>query len=290
MQALRRLSVGCIAFGLALGFSPAARSAPHEASASLVVGQKSACLAEHESAQLFSQAGRLRDAREVLHACARQSCPEFVRADCMQWLEGINDRIPSVVLVVHSPRGDEIDVRVSVDGQVVTGHLEGKAMDLNPGEHLFRFEHPSFAPVEQSLLVIEGEKNRRVLVTLREQGQRLNARPFVPPLVYGLTAITTLALSSSIYFGISAIRERQSLTRSCAPFCSQADVDAVRTKLIVADASLAVALISGGAAVWAVLSRGSISSEQAKPGAGELFGVGLVPNPAGGRLVVRGAF
>ena len=289
MQAVHRLSVGWIAFGLALGFSPAALSAPREASASLVVGQKSACLAQHESAQLFSQAGRLRDAREALHACARQSCPEFVRVDCMQWLEAINDRIPSVVLVVRSPRGDEIDVRVSVDGEVLTGRLEGKALDLNPGEHQFRFEHPSYASVEQNLLVFEGEKNRRVLVTLRDQGQG-HARPFVPPVVYGLAAITTLALSSSIYFGVSAIRERQSLTRSCAPFCSQADVDAVRTKLIVADASLGVALISGGAAVWAVLSRGSNSSEQAHPGAGEPFRVGLVPSPTGGRLVVRGAF
>jgi len=250
---------------------------------------KSACLADHERSQLRTNAGQLRGARETLRSCSRPSCPEFVRADCVRWLEGIDNRLPSVVLVVRSPEGDAVDVRVSVDGELITGRLDGKPIEIDPGVHQFHFELPARAPVDQQLLVVEGEKNRRIEVVFPTERPTLPAQGRVAVVVLSSGAV--LALGSFAYFGIAGIQQRRSLVSSCAPFCDQADVSAARTKLLVADISLGVALASASAALWALLSRDPPSVDHRPPAGGSPH-VAMQVEASGGaaKLVVRGAF
>ena len=66
-----------------------------------------------------------------------------------------------------SDRGDEIDVNVTIDGQLVTRQLDGKAIELDPGSHQIIFERQGSAPQEMRLILGQGEKNRIIRLDYR---------------------------------------------------------------------------------------------------------------------------
>jgi hypothetical protein len=73
-----------------------------------------------------------------------------------------------VVLAVRSSRGDDLTaVRVLVDGAPLTASLGGSALAVNPGAHTFTFEAEGYAPLQQEILIREGDKERTVSVVLR---------------------------------------------------------------------------------------------------------------------------
>src|SRR6185437_6495341 len=79
----------------------------------------------------------------------------------------VNQLIPSVVLGVQDEQGHDLfDVSVTFDGEPLATHLDGRPIDLDPGQHVFRFEAPGRTPVEQRVLLREGEKARQIVVTL----------------------------------------------------------------------------------------------------------------------------
>jgi hypothetical protein len=126
-----------------------------------------ACATAYEQAQVNRNAGRLQSAREELRSCVQDACPDFVRTDCTQWLTEVNAEIPSVIFAaLGNDDKDLIDVKVTVDGEVVMESLDGRALDLDPGQHQLSFEHKG-KKVEQTLLVRQGEKNRVVRVEIK---------------------------------------------------------------------------------------------------------------------------
>ena len=55
---------------------------------------------------------------------------------------------------------------MTVDGQVVEERLDGKAVPIDPGEHVVRFETAGANPGQEAeLLVTQGEKNRKVVAS-----------------------------------------------------------------------------------------------------------------------------
>ena len=53
----------------------------------------------------------------------------------------------SVVPAAKDKKGrDIVDVKVSIDGKVVTETLDGKALPVDPGVHTFRFETKNAPP------------------------------------------------------------------------------------------------------------------------------------------------
>jgi hypothetical protein len=68
---------------------------------------------------------------------------------------------------VKGPSGDELAaVKVSMDGEVVATQLDGSAIALDAGSHRFTFEAEGAAPSSKTLIIHEGEKNRREAVAL----------------------------------------------------------------------------------------------------------------------------
>jgi hypothetical protein len=58
-----------------------------------------------------------------------------------------------------------------------------------------------------------------------------------------------LVVTGAVAFGVlgvSGYRDAEHLRSTCAPDCASSDVSAARRKLVLADVSLAVALLSGG--------------------------------------------
>jgi hypothetical protein len=140
---------------------------------------KAQCVDANTSAQTSRRAGKLALAREQLRLCGDPHCPRIVRDDCTRRLEEVDNAQPSIVFDVKDAAGGDIgDVEVTVDGQVVTHKLDGTAVAVDPGSHTFGFRVDEEPPTQQILVVKEGEKSRRLTVTL---GHPLGVEDPPPP-------------------------------------------------------------------------------------------------------------
>jgi hypothetical protein len=128
------------------------------------VGQ---CLAATETSLKLRTDHKLRGARTQALVCSAASCPAEVREECLHRVTEMNAAIPTVVFTVKGPSGDELAaVKVSMDGEVVATQLDGSAIALDAGSHRFTFEAEGAAPSSKTLIIHEGEKNRREAVAL----------------------------------------------------------------------------------------------------------------------------
>jgi len=252
---------------------------------------KTECLARHEYAQVARRQRRLLDARTELLLCSRASCPGPIRADCIDWLAEVGRSLPSVVVTARARGADVVDVKVTVDGKLMSEKLSGAALDLDPGEHRFRFESPPWPVVERTILVSEGIKDRPIDVELAPPDPVASpASPPRPPFRlqqfdYVLGAVAVAGLGAFGYFAGSGLYERKDLLEHCAPFCKPHEVEGVRTRLIAADVSLGVVL---AALVVDVYLHATRPVEAEARGAHAKVTAGAV---ASGALVgVRGAF
>jgi len=206
-------------------------------------GAKAACVDQHQAAQVLRRERQLIAARGALRACSGAACPSAVRADCIQWLDEVGRSLPSLVVTASAGGIDLVDVRVFLDGQLVTARLTGAAFEVDPGPHHLRVESPPWPPVERTILVSEGIKERAIDADLAPAPPPREVR--TPPVLdYILGGVALAGFSAFAALGISALYDRQQLQQSCAPFCPQDEVSPVRMKLILADTALGVAVTS----------------------------------------------
>jgi len=218
---------------------------------------KKACLLQHEAAQNFRRSGKLLEARDAVLVCSRDECPAVVRADCGDWVDAVSKAIPSLVIRAKSDDRDVFDVRVFVDGKLVTSHLDGTPFELNPGPHSLRFEYSNFDPMKQEILVLEGEKNLVVAANFIKVGPVSKEPQLKPPesppvetyrptpvLTYVLGGVAVAGVAGFAAFGLSGQQQKKGLESSCRPLCRDSDLDPVRTRFLMADASLGIAIVS----------------------------------------------
>jgi hypothetical protein len=256
MRRLRRiLSAGAASVALVASTTGAAAEPP----------DREACVAAYEGAQVSMRRGSLKAAREQLGVCLSESCAKSLRSDCAQWLNEVEARLPSVILACEGPDGRaRVDVRVAVDGVPFADRLDGKGLEIDPGEHAFRFELPGEPPLETRYVVIEGDKVQRVVARFTPHERPAPARP-VPWATYALTGVGVAAAAGFGVAALAGLAGKDDLDR-CKPDCAHPDVVAVRTKFIAADVLLAVSVISLGAAAYLYLTRGSAPSRDAALG------------------------
>ena len=138
------------------------------------LGDAHACIDAAEEGQKLRDTGSYRRARERFIACAAEECPGEIRKRCVAWLAEVETLMPTVVFTALA-RGKEVsDVRVSVDGEVVTDSMDGRPVFLDPGEHHFRFERTGETAVETTAVVVAGEKQRLIEI-------RFGPEPVQPP-------------------------------------------------------------------------------------------------------------
>ncbi len=128
---------------------------------------KTACVASYERSQTLRKEHHLRKAREELKSCSRQVCPVLVRSDCVTWLDEVQGALPSIAIRASKDGADVASVRVIEDGEMVATKLDGTSLEVEPGEHAFRFETDGAPPVSLDLVIHEHEKDRVVPVSLR---------------------------------------------------------------------------------------------------------------------------
>jgi hypothetical protein len=167
MPVSRRFSVGvrgCVAVALTL-----VTGAAH--------ADLAACIAASEQALSLRHAGHLREARTQMAECASPSCPDELRAECSKRMDALNDAMPSLVVGAKDGSGNDLlAAEVTIDGVKVATTLDGRPIDLDPGEHVVRVSVDGLPPAERKLVLGEGEKARHETFVLGEP-----PRPLPPP-------------------------------------------------------------------------------------------------------------
>jgi hypothetical protein len=212
---------------------------------------KAECLRRYEEAQVARRERRLLDSRAALRNCSRASCPAAIRADCVDWLDQLAHSLPSVVVTARARGADIFAVKVFIDGKLATEKLTGFALEVDPGLHKFRFESPPWPVIERDVLASEGVKQRPIEVEFAPplppqlMSPHAETKPFrLERSDYLFGGIAVAGLATVAYFGGTGLYDAHQLRTGCRPFCAHDDVQAVETKLVLADIGLAVGIVA----------------------------------------------
>ena len=227
--------------------------------------KKVACVSALDNAQSLQSSRKLKEARASFVACSSESCPGIVREDCAKSLLDLDQTIPSVVLSATVDGQDAIDARVLVDGVVVEGALEGKALVVDPGAHVARFERTGSAPVEVKFVAREGEKNRTIAAafvlprvvsnpsapSIKEEGR---GWPVVPIVLGG---VGLAAIGGGVFMRMSAAADADRMQGSCAPNCDSSERDALSDRLVISNVALGVGAVAltASAITWLIARK-----------------------------------
>jgi hypothetical protein len=155
---------------------------------------------------------------------------------------------------------------VSVDGVTVTHGLDGKALEVDPGVHTFRFELAG-AAVEQMVLIREGEKSRAITATLDPSA----VAPTAPlsaswpasstsslrasPWTWAFGGLGLLALGIGAYLELSVDADASELQNTCGHSCSHAQVDPLVLKQqVLGPVAFGVGALSLGLAAYTLFA------------------------------------
>jgi hypothetical protein len=139
------------------------------------------CIRASEQAVAQRKQGHLIGARSALSACAASSCPDVVRHSCQERLAEVSRVIPSVVFAVKDPSGRDVPhVTLFVDDAAAAERVGG-ALELDPGDHAFRFVTEAGAETRIQLVLHEGERGRRETVTLGHVAAPVGDAPLAAP-------------------------------------------------------------------------------------------------------------
>jgi hypothetical protein len=241
---------------------------------------KEVCFKAVDEGQHQRTARKIVAARDQFIQCARSVCPALVRKDCAQWLSEVQVTLPSVVFGARDAHGNDVlNVRVSVDGNLVADKLDGTSVAVDPGPHVFHFEWEGHGAVDQQTVIREGEKSR--LLTVSFSGGASGARP-IPVGFWIFSALGLVGGAGFVGFAVSAEGDINHLRQTCAPACVPTDLDIIRSKIIVANVSLGVGIASVGvAAAWLLLTRGP---------EGKTTALHVEPTPGGGKASLAFTF
>jgi hypothetical protein len=218
---------------------------------------KEACVHSYEEAQRLRLSGDLLASRGELAVCSREACPDLVRKDCVTWIREVEGAIASVIVTARTPDdADQPDVRVFVDGVLAQPRLTGTALEVNPGQRMFRFEPPGAPPIEMPVLIATGEKNRPLRVAIPGEKRSISStRAPLPGLSIALGAFGIASVGTGVALDLVGSASLRDLHSGCAPHCAPADVDATRARIIVGDTLLGVGIVSIGVAAIYWLTR-----------------------------------
>lgn len=284
-----------------------AASAPHVARA-----DDAACIAASEAEATLQKQVKFHEALKQLALCADPSCPVDVKTECSERIVAINAAMPTLVLAAADESGNDlVAVTVTLDGAPLATTLDGRALAIDPGSHELRFEAAGKPPLDRSIVLRQGEKDRHLSVVL---GVPKAAEPLASPAVRGepsgsaWSSNRTLALVSGgvglvglgvgAAFGLTAMSDWSTAKGDCnATSCSTASRvrgESARDSAVTAgDVSTAAFIVgaaglAGGVVLWLTAPRG----DEQKPPAAATSRLRLEPmmGPRGGGMTMTGSF
>lgn len=96
-------------------------------------------------------------AREQLKICVRPVCAEWQVADCSKSLVAVGERIPTLAVTAADEHGhDVVDVKVLVDGVVLSERIDGVRHEVRNGSRKISCVYPSGKTVDLTRTLAEG--------------------------------------------------------------------------------------------------------------------------------------
>jgi hypothetical protein len=233
---------------------------------------KIACAESFTASQKLRRDGQLVAARREALVCAQERCPEVIRPVCALWLRELEPLIPSVVVVAKDAAGnDTAKVRVYVDGRQVDDELSGKPIVLDPGPHLFRFEHGDRPPIEKRLILAQGQTSRVVDVSFAPAAPVPSARQpagaggspppdatergGISPVAWAGFGLAALGLTVGTVTGVMTLSNSSVLQENCAGgVCQPEDYGDLDATYALAHASTASFAVAGVGAIVGVVA------------------------------------
>jgi hypothetical protein len=264
------------------------------------------CVAASEAAQKLVSDHKLIEARQQFILCAKESCPNVVKKDCIEQLDAVTKKIPSIVVRAKGPSGDDLAaVRVNLDGTRVADTLDGSPVQLDPGAHSIRLEAEGQAPVEQQLIIAEGEQNRVINLAFGAKSGGIAAPapsvggghsfPSWPALVAGGVSVVSFAIFAGA--GIAGMGDYNACKDAKAKGspCTDAKIDSIGSTLTMADVFLVVGIgtaVTSGVLLAIHLASGPSQESKPAPQAGFLRSVrpSAAPLPGGGWAGLSASF
>lgn len=276
------IAFAAIAGGIAL--SPAVLAAPPAKASANAPMTKQQCLAAHEEALTLKTDKKPHAAHEKLVLCAKVECPNIVKKECIDQLDVVAAAAPTVVLEALDDKGNsDTAVKVTLDGSPATDKLTGSAIDLEPGEHVFVFERADGKKIEEKVLVVEGEKNRKVTADFQTLLPKKPDKPVEPPpppappkkvpiLAYVAGGIAVVGIGSFAAFSIMGRSKESDLAKGgatgCEPNCTADQLSPIKRDYIIGDVSLGIGIFALAAAVVLALPALTSSSPKAQAALG----------------------
>ena len=266
-----------------------------------------ACRDGYDRSQVSRDAGKLLEARKLLQQCSGAGCSAFVQKECVGWLEDVEARLPSVILSAKEAGGaDLVDVAVTIDGQQGPRKLDGRSLDVDPGDHTFVFQLADGRKAEQRVFVREREKAKVIAVTIG--GSRELAKPVEPsppkeapaarggasPLeVVGFIAagVGVAGLAVGTIFGLNASSKLSApQCDTAAKVCDPGVIDDAKSAATVSTIGfVAGGVLLAGGVTLVLLSPKAGQSATAETKSARLSAAPLVGTKGGG-LSLRGAW
>jgi hypothetical protein len=213
---------------------------------------KAACAAAAVSGQRFEQKEKLKEAHQQFAVCATAACPDVISRDCTRWMKGVAQRIPTLDLSVHAERGPAPSgAVVDLGGRVIP--LPAKGVLVDPGRYAMTFRAPGFVTKEQRFDVAPGARLVTDVALAPVGAAALEPVAAEPkpasrtPWLVSSIATTTIAVAGfAIFtgFGVAGLSDQEGFRTSCAPYCSQAQVDQVAGEFTVANVALVTGLVA----------------------------------------------
>jgi hypothetical protein len=229
---------------------------------------KAECSAAYEKSQEQRTDGKLKSARETLAVCARDACPSFVKSECKQWLEEVTNDVPTALIDAKDPDGQPTkEVSVTIDGELLSQTLGDAAIELDPGEHNFRFELAGAVVIEKRVYLEKGTRAQPLHLQFESETPKPAGTPAADvdvessetttttdrtslrPWAYVAGGVGAAGVIGFAVFGALGKSRESDLKDSCSPRCSSDDIDSVKSKYHLADISLGVGIVGLGTGV-----------------------------------------
>lgn len=251
------------------------------------------CANAFQATQELRKSGKLLEAREQAVSCGQGSCPEIIGKKCREWVPELDAIIPSVVVTVKDTGGkDSSTATLQIDGEPHA--LDGRAIQLDPGQHVFVAQLPGEEPLREEILIGQGESSRRVELSYApaagseagpgDSGDR--ARGGIHPLVYVGFGVAGAGIIAGAVTGGLALAGGSDIQDNCNDkLCPPSEREGYDRSLLLAHVStVSFAVAGAGAAVGIV---GLLLSDF---GGAEQGGIGVEPLVGPGWIGVGGRF
>ena len=273
--------------------APAADAAPPPA-AEAPKSPAETCSAAYERTQTEKLAGHYVAASAAALECSQLQCNSAIVQECVRFYSALEQETPTLVFSARKAEGGELtDVRVEMDGKLVSEQITGRPFATDPGPHNFVFVHKKRGLLRLSETARVGDKARVLEVTFADPNAKPGApkdgavpekKGGVPVATWVLGGIGVVGLGAFTYFRLSGVSDynRMNGENGCSPNCSPDEVDPVRNKFTYSYISLGVgaaALVGAGA--FFLANRSS---------SGNTVQAGIAPRGDGAMAAVKTTF